>query len=201
MRLFLVALALVSAPTLAHAQYGRDRCKLTVAEAPAIRGFSLGMPMAQAVARFESVKAPKSDEFGVAALDIFPKQVASANPVYDGVKRIFIYFVDEKLSVLSVMYEAKEKWKNEGEYLDAVRESLGLKGGWSFDMSRNLESAPTFFHSMECEGFVVRAGLSGRSAQEPFIVLEDLAAREKVVERKAAKEKKDSEARKKTFKP
>lgn len=194
------AIQLSRPPTPPQLRIIDRRCHLTAQEAPTIRGFTLGMPLTEALKRFAGQKKPLTDEFGITYLVIKPLQ-GIADSEFKGIKGLAFVFLDEKLSSFLVFYEAAPKWKDEREYLDAVQASLKLPGEWEYGSINNPDSAVTSSQQIRCDGFTLSAGIGSPIYQQPFLILEDVNARHTVLARKMAKEKKDSEARKKTFKP
>jgi hypothetical protein len=140
-------------------------CKLTVAQAPAIRGLRLGMTIDQTLADFPGAQAD-SDVRGQLARDYFGSQYASVDPAkyeskekFVGVNSINLSFLDGRLTYFSIHYKGPE-WKSDEQFAASVAEALNLPGVGSWKPIPNGLA-------LSCEGF--RIGLSKAGANSIFV--------------------------------
>jgi len=134
------------------------KCTLTLAQAPEIRGFHLGMSMEQVLARFPGLLIEPANEFGSTKIELVfldgtsptlnPKDVTNArydSKVYinrekfsgfDGVFTIYLRFFDSRISLIRIMYDGSTKWNTTDEFVARISESLGLPKSWQNESDR-----------------------------------------------------------------
>ena len=142
-------------------------CKLTVAQAPAIRGLRLGMTIDQTLALFPSAQAD-SDVRGQLGGDYFGSQSAYVHPAeyeakekFVGVNFINLSFLDGRLTNFSINYKGPE-WKSDEQFAASVAEALNLPGVGSWKPIPNGLA-------LSCEGFrigVLRTGANSISVND-----------------------------------
>ena len=126
-------------------------CRLT--EAPTIRGLKLGQPFA------EAVKVVRNEAAGGLTGGRGARMVRLAagslpSPEFDGVSTVRLRSADgDILSGLEITYDRTATWKSDGEFADAIADSLSLpRRGWRDNP----------FHTLRCEGFSVTVRASRR---------------------------------------
>jgi hypothetical protein len=154
-KLLLLAIVLGAASVVAGqtpSTAARD-CKLTVAQAPGIRGLRLGMTIDQTLAVFPGPQAD-SDVRASLARDYFGSQGASVVPAkyestekFVGVSSIDFGFLDGRLTRFSIQYKGPE-WKSDEQFAAKVAEALSLPGVESW------KPIPDGL-ALACEGFQV----------------------------------------------
>lgn len=191
-QLLALTIILVSATfTLAQAQAAngspQQRCTLTLAQSPTIRGFKLGMTVDEVLARFPSQSqsptiraaldhAPKA--FGVARFSVSPNDKA-----FEGINTFDFEFLDNDLTSFYVAYTGPE-WNSVREFISALSSSLKLPGIEYWEPS----DAETY-RSLKCDGFDVRAVIGGGGPSN-FVKVSNLLAPQTVMARQnEAKEK------------
>jgi hypothetical protein len=140
-------------------------CKLTVAQAPGIRGLRLGMTIDQTLAVFPSAQAD-SEVRRQLGRDYFGSQSASVDPAkyeskekFVGVNSINLSFLDGRLTNFSILYKGPE-WKSDEQFAASVAEALNLPGVGSWKPIPNGLV-------LSCEGF--RIGVSKAGANSIFM--------------------------------
>lgn len=183
----------------------KSTCELTKEQATALRGFRLGMSLREALSHFHRFDTPKTDSCGRLNLDFNDtygnlRRLAIRPQEFEGIRRIRMTFIDERLSYLQVTYD-RSPWKSMDEYLSALSSSLALPGEWQrgaqFPDSNQL-------HVISCDGFKMMAGYS----PAPYLELHDVAALRAVMQRKLEtdaerwrEQQQERERRKREFKP
>jgi hypothetical protein len=131
-------------------------CKLTMAQAPAIRGIRLGMTVDQALAVFPGAQADSDvranlarEHFGSQGVSIDPAKYESTEK-FVGVNSISFGFLDGRLTRFSIQYKGPE-WKSDEQFAAKVAEALSLPGVESWKPIPNGLA-------LSCEGF--RIGVS-----------------------------------------
>jgi hypothetical protein len=163
-KLLLVAIVLGSAsvvPGQTPSTTAGD-CKLTVAQAPALRGIRLGMTIDQTLAVFPGAQAD-SDVRARLARDYFGSQSAYVDPAkyeskeeFGGVNFINLSFLDGRLTSFSISYKGPE-WRSDEQFAARVAESLSLPGVGSWK--------PIFSGlALACEGFRIGVSKAGTNS-------------------------------------
>ena len=137
-------------------------CKLTVAQAPAIRGLRLGMTIDQALAVFPGAKTDSDvrarlarDYFGSQSAQVMPAQYESGEK-FVGVNSIYLSFLDGRLTSFSINYKGPE-WKSDEQFAASVAEALNLPGVGSW------KSAPNVLQ-LACDGFQIGVQRAGQNS-------------------------------------
>lgn len=145
---------------------GAGECKLTLAQAPAIRSIRLGMTVDQALAQFpdaendpEVRRQLSSGQFGVQETNIVPSQYSSREK-FVGVNRVRLTFLDTRLCSFSIWYEGPE-WKTVDEFIIRISEALGLSSAEAWEPKAALQSGNKL---LKCDGFNVSVFASSGSS-------------------------------------
>ncbi|HXG94720.1 MAG TPA: hypothetical protein VNN73_20425 [Blastocatellia bacterium] len=145
----------------------QQECKLTVAQAPAIRGLRLGMTVEQVVELFTGNSQDEelsnqikgnSDKFGVAHLTVTPSSYPS-KAKFAGVNLVRIIFLDGRVNSFSINYKGPE-WDNVDQFITKLSEvyNLPVAKAWR-PVSESQRK------SLKCDGFEIRAvGYSGETS-------------------------------------
>lgn len=183
-----------------------QKCELKAAQSPALRGFRLGMTLAEVSARFPRYGMPEADSCGRLNFSMdatFGRLKAEARrpEEFDGVQGIRLGFLDGQLTYVRVTYDGGTTWRGIGEYLATLSGSLGLPASWYKAEDRTTLSQA---HMVGCDGFKVVAGFNAG----PYVELHDTTAIQTMLRRKvedvAKKEREaeeERERRRKAFKP
>jgi hypothetical protein len=148
----------------------QKKCTKTLAEAPELRGFKLGMTLDQIRKRIPNFKINKPDEFGFAKGTIYSSEAKSSldnpqgtyvNPSkYPEFKEIFMAdlgLINERVVRIKIGYPSGElKMENE-EFQKSVAESLKLPVS-AYVTEEGMFSVGNAM--MNCEGFNVEVGKS-----------------------------------------
>jgi S1-C subfamily serine protease len=183
-----------------------SECALKLTDAPALRGFKLGMNLREVTARFRRFALQETDSCGRLNLDFNESRGALSSLALrphelTGISRLRLTFVDERLAYIRVTYARESSVSNPQEFRASLSASLSLPGKWrATGGGDNWDHA----HVVGCNGFKVMAGyLVG-----PYVELHDVEALRKVLGRKADEEAKrrreaerEQEQRKREFKP
>jgi hypothetical protein len=202
----LLALVLVSA---AFGQVKKEstlkkQCSLTLAQAPQLRGFSLGMTQERVVARFPGISIDRADQSGVAKLRLTVIESlgariaardravqadivdvtgegrsftidASRFPDLKGVRKIQLQFINGRISYVGVAYDDSIKWETLDEFVRTVSKILNLPEEWQ----RPADSDSDREKELRCSDFVLTADVGGDPTDTrvaAHLILEDLAA-------------------------
>jgi hypothetical protein len=153
-RLLLAALLVACAAAAARAQQPpAQTCKLTVGQSPQLRGFRLGMTLEQAKAHAPRISVQEPN-LGYVRAHFAPDNYRDADPnTFEGVRDVFLGFLDERLVSLSVRYDDRVLWRGVGEFASRVSESLKLPDVWRKDDQNG-------HYAMTCDGFVIAVRLN-----------------------------------------
>jgi hypothetical protein len=171
-------------------------CKLTLSQAPVIRGIRLGTTVEQTLAVFpgaaddQALRGRLSGlRFGFQSVMLGPGKYGSKEK-FEGVKSIFVGFLDEQLIFFSLTYDGPE-WTSDEQFTAKVAEALNLPG---------LESWRTVQGGMglACTGFSVTAQ-HGYAEHGPSILIKNLQIDADRIRRERAEEPKEKARR--AFKP
>lgn len=184
---------------------GQLTCALKREDAPALRGFRLGMTLAEALNRFRSLPLPERNSCGRRSLnfsvwDESVPSLAKAFEEFDGVRGLRLSFLDDRLAYVRVTYERGAGGRTPSEFRTATAKKLSLPDAW-----RPLsEFAAEQTHVIGCDGFKIMAGYR----DGPYAELYDTAAVQTLLGRRAAEEDKrrreeevERERRRKSYKP
>ncbi len=154
-KVLLIALVLgvVSAASGQTASTGAGECKLTLAQAPAVRGIRMGMTVDQALALFPGTEESKylrtqllRNNFGFQYLNFSPGQYESKEK-FVGVDLLSINFLDGGIVSFSIRYNGPE-WRSNEQFAATVAEALRLPGSESWKPTPNGRA-------ITCNGFEV----------------------------------------------
>lgn len=171
-------------------------CPLTIAEAPELATFKLGMGLTEVLARLPGVKVSPADELGVSNVYVeFPPEKYSST----GISNLSFEFTDARLSYIRVGYPITTKLNSVDAFLAAVATSLNLSGTWDnfYDRDdktfRDIEDFRD--KSLECRDFRISVGIGveGFGEQTPHIKLEDMTAQRKVKAREDEEQRRKAE--------
>ena len=171
MKKFLLLTIVLGSTAAASAQTtsatGGD-CRLTAAQAPAIRGLRLGMTIDQALGVFPGAQADSDlrarlarDNFGAQFVGVEPSKYESKEK-FAGVGSVNLAFLDGRMTSFQVTYIGPE-WKNEEQFAAKVAETLGLPGVSSWKPGQNVLQ-------LTCDGFRIAVQTIGLNV----IYMEDL---------------------------
>jgi Ankyrin repeats (many copies) len=184
---------------------GQPTCALTTGQAPALRGFRLGMALGEALARFRAFNLPARNSCGRLSLDfnVWDAPVDSFARVpaeFDGVIGLKLAFLDDRLAYVRVIYEKGTGGRTPAEFRATTIERLSLPGRWRPLSEFSMEQTQV----IGCDGFKVMAGYRGG----PYVELYDTAAAQTLLQRRAAEEERrrreeetEQERRRKSYKP
>jgi hypothetical protein len=176
--------------------YQAPKCTLTLDAAPDIRGIRLAMTLKAFRELFPEVEEGEThkmyavpvrqEKYGISTV-LFLRNDIYFNQKLEGLARLEVQFLDEKVSQVQVGYDDSVKWGNLAEFRNQVTEALKLTNAWQ-PTSRGDESV------LECRGFNIIASLS---ELYPTLYLSDMSAPAIIEQRKREEEEKA----KKRFKP
>lgn len=173
-------------------------CTMSLAQAPAIAGFRLGMTREEVQARFPNSPVPAPDESGLSIMHLRGIQ-APAGSALEGANNLTIELLDDRLVYIRVSYATTDKWQSMDEFVASVAERLGVRGQWKrfYDWeNKTIRDAEDLRDSaLECHGFRLSAGIGieglTSNEQTPHLELEDMSAIQTIrarEEQRAAKE-------------
>lgn len=161
MRLTVLTLAFFLITPAVSAQ----RCELTLDQSPRLRGFRLGMTVAQARAKLPGVTIPAPNEKGGQTLFLKADALRKSDPSASAdVRSGLVEFFDGRLVFVLVNYDDSVRWEGVDEFTFSVSQALGLPPVWARPAS--AENVPDYYEDysaervMMCSGFMVRATLS-----------------------------------------
>lgn len=134
-----------------------QKCSLTLAQSPAIRGFKLGLDVDEVLRQFpgrsedpyvRSALSSADSQFGVAKLHV-PTFPYKSEKRFEGISQFDFEFLDKRLTSISVLYEGPE-WNSVDEFISKLAEPLNLPGA-SYWTPSNLSTIKT----LKCAGFEV----------------------------------------------
>lgn len=201
-----------------------EKCNLNIDQAPALRGFRLGMTTAQVAERL-GITPPPANDLGQATIiidDIYSSDETKPDvgvmlltskhiPDFDGVENVQLELVDGRLARIEVAYTDDIRWKSSGEFAENTAKLLNLPGTWD-DVG---DSKYSDYKSLMCGSppFIVHAGYKTQinhldKGKVLFIELQDLMQSieptVRKVEKREEQEKQrevDEERRRREFKP
>lgn len=184
------AQALVRSYPLYTSAY-QEICPLTLAQAPELRSFDLGITVEQLKARFPGIKIKRADEFGVSEVTFVYREGVDrpraagfgtyALPKSDFVAMLTLDLIDGRVSRISLIYNGPTEWNTADEFVAAISGLLGLSGVWRpLNLPKNR---------LECSGFRITAAVTNvEGRKRSSLVLNDLAAEQVVEDRKKQKQ-------------
>jgi hypothetical protein len=186
-----------------------SKCDVRPEEAPALRGFRLGMEIAE-------VRKALSD-FKMIGSDIQPRDELGASSVVfrgtkgaslKGVSKLALKFLDDRVTSISVTYDGSVKWDNAAQFLSRINTALSFPDAWRFTGPRD-----TGEYKMTCRGLNLEvdfnAGLyptlTFNNSEAPKIVIKRKEEKDELRRRAEAereeKRQRAEEERRKEFKP
>lgn len=147
-RILIAVVAAWCGAVTASALQPQPTCNLKVENAPAVRGFRLGMTTAEVKARVPNLII-KDTGFG-AAESYFSVSVFNGAPpeIFKGVNHLSMSFTDKRLVRLSVEYANQIKWRNADQFAEKVSAGLKLPKLWQADGDGATRL-------LTCDGFTV----------------------------------------------
>lgn len=139
---------------------GTGECKLTLAQAPAIRGIRLGMSVDQVLAQIPGAEADSDllarlsrDNFGSKSAIVTPGRYVTSKEKFAGVNSINLSFFDGRLASFFIPYDGRE-WRSDKQFVARLAEVLSLPdvGSWK-PINNGLAIA--------CDGFEISGQLHG----------------------------------------
>jgi hypothetical protein len=140
-----------------------QKCSLTLAQSPAIRGLKLGMNVDEVLQQFPgTVDEPHvrnalsmaDKEFGVARFGVTTRPAASDSR-FAGIYGLSFEFLDRRLSSIWVQYAGPE-WRNVDEFISRLSAPLNLPGPISWEPANVVDQK-----TLKCAGFEIRAHVGG----------------------------------------
>jgi len=158
MKYFLTLSLLIIASQLACST--KQPCTVNLADSPELRGFKLGMSLAEIQKKFPGFPEVRANQFGLTTVEmdidydnnLLNQEVDTSNfslrdtldqkiemisqlklsdyPQLSNIKHIKLILVDNKVVRIVIFYPNDLKWKNSDEFLRQVNESLKLDGTW-----------------------------------------------------------------------
>lgn len=175
----LLVIALASAAPAIYAQQPSQDCSLK--EAPALRGFRLGMSVLEVRMNLEdktqfdlSIRASSAPTFTVRITAAELKEALA-----EGVDEFNLSFVDGKVAVIKLTYNGAMSWDGAGDFLAKESETLGLPkpAGAGSSGSQGNEK-----YKVACRSFAVTLAYS--FGVSPSVTMNDLAAQKLADQRK-----------------
>ena len=162
-------------------------CKMTLNQAPVLRGFKLGM--SQAEIEPAGLSGPWQDEgLGFSQALLIGRQLEGAKG--ENVHHIILQALDKKITSIEVTYDGSIKWSNAREFATAVYNGLMPV---TVSVPLGVRSSGPYY--MDCGGFALDVDYG--SGIIPRVHLYDPSAYQVVEQRKAGRENK----KRQTFKP
>jgi hypothetical protein len=163
--LIAIMTGLVSTVAAQTSGSGPGECKLTLAQAPAIRGIRLGMTVDQVLAQVPGSEADSNllaglsrDYFGSRNVTVAPGNYATAKEKFAGINSINLSFLDGRLLSFHVRYNGPE-WRSKEQFVARVAEALNLPGVGAWKASNNALA-------VGCDGFEVSVQTFGGPESE-----------------------------------
>jgi len=172
MKLLLLVALIIAAVSSAFAQTpntSTGECKLTLAQAPAIRGIRLGMSADQVLAQIPGSEADSAllarlarDYFGSRSAVVTPGRYVTSKEKFGGINVINLHFLDGRLVSFSIQYDGPE-WRSNEQFVARLAEVLNLPGVGSWKASSNGLA-------IACDGFEI----AGQGPTPPSIAMKDM---------------------------
>jgi hypothetical protein len=176
-------------------------CELTTEQFPAIRGFRLGMTVAEVKRRFVTgFDEARADKYGMMMVQLttpasitFPVAVNPSE--FAGVFQLNFTFYEGRLIETRYKY-TPAKWRDIREFLDVASPVLNID-------VRQWAVTNTGSARLDCAGFAVQARLVAFSSHQdmPDITVTDTKAKADATKRKAEAIRQSEEERRRSFRP
>jgi hypothetical protein len=165
-----------------------QQCELNLEQAPRLRGFKLGMSVAQARAKLPGVTFPKPDDNGDLSLFLRGPALRKSDPsASEDVSNGLFTFFDGRLVSLTIGYADSVKWESVDEFAFSVSQSLGLPPVWPRRAAQSDDSgySETYIseRNLMCQGFMVSVRLNKFSRSPVSLNLMDTSYPELLSER------------------
>lgn len=164
-------------------------CTLKLAQAPELRGFHLGMSLAEIQSRFPGFPSVSGNQYGLATVEIssaYARNVldqsagdkvislvsAAPFPELRELKHIQLKLMDGRVTDILIYYSNDIGWKSADEFAQKTGESLKLDGSWR---KVGADSDYSEARSMQCggplkgEGFTISSGIQKPSLENPLL--------------------------------
>jgi hypothetical protein len=171
-----------------------------------LRGFKLGMTVAEVKARVPNLRLKAADSFNFVdySAAVRTDKYLSLAPQLKGVESISFEFLDDRVSSVLFVYDNSPRWESGEKFATQVSSALGLKVHWV-----NYRTGPTSplddVKYTVCRDTVLMAGLTWLGHRQfPAVRIRDLAAHALWHQRRraAADRKREAEEnRRRWFKP
>lgn len=157
----LMILAAMANSALGQTQTEVQKCSLSAAQSPTIRGLRLGMGVEEVLSQFPGKSGDPTirtnllwgeKNFGHAKFSV---PTPSETGKHEGIYQFDLEFLDNRLAAFGIQYKGPE-WKNVDEFIARISESLSLPAA-NFWTPSNLATVKT----LNCTGFEVRVFLGG----------------------------------------
>jgi hypothetical protein len=130
------------------------QCTLTLAQAPAIRGFRLRMTLAEVRARFPTLQVKAAAREGYTDATIYAQELRG-NTDFKGINRVTLQFLDNRITFIAVEYDDSVRWDSVDELLPSLTSSLGLPGLSAWRASFPQDDGGLRAKRLTCDGFQV----------------------------------------------
>jgi hypothetical protein len=188
-------------------------CSMSLEQAPAARGFRLGQDVEEIIARWPRLrywhaKSRQIEQDGAYNLpfSMYDKgRKLNLGEEMEGVDNINLFFLDDKLYYLVVMYSEYEP-QDINDFIQQASESLGLPtSGWRRESASSAR--------LTCKGFElhIQTGKEGRRVEPPALILLDAAAagelrrrqdeRKRLESERQLEKQREAERKRRVFKP
>lgn len=152
-------------------------------QAPALRGFRLGMPLMDVKGALEDTslfdaKISGGNQVGSRAVRLQGSELKGDNA--EGVDDVDLVFVDERLANIKVNFNSGMRWDSAQDFFTRMSETLGLPKP-VIEESRGSNQRNQK-HMVECATFSVT--LAYAFGVTPSVVISDMAAQRKVGDRR-----------------
>lgn len=166
-----------------------------------LRGFQIGMSVAEVKRRLPSLKPSPPNNYGVSAAAVVLGALERRDPLLKDVRGANFALLDGRVSGVTVFYNDAAGWESAGQFSAQVAEAMNLTSDW---LPMRTAALGTLY-VMRCEGVSVVAGLSRMGgARFPVISLRDERAMTTIMGRikdEELKKQKAAEERRRSFKP
>ena len=123
-------------------------------------------------------------------------------PALKGIRKIQIRFINARLAYLEVGYDDQVSWDSLDQFVDTISSTLKLPNQWQTPPDSDGQAK-----ELRCEGFTISANMAGDPNDVhlgPELILQDVAAWDAMSKRQnevVEKNKRDEDAKRKSFKP
>ncbi|HEX8176985.1 MAG TPA: hypothetical protein VF543_17980 [Pyrinomonadaceae bacterium] len=180
--LFITAMAVTGA-LAQKKQKGAPVVQCPLQQAPAIRGFRLGMPLMDVKGALEDAslfdaKLSGDNKVGSRAIRLQGAELKGDNA--EGVDDVDLVFVDERLANVKVNFNSAMRWDSAQDFFTRMSETLGLPKPTGEEASGSNQRNQKY--TVECATFSVT--LTYSFGVTPSVAITDTAAQRKVSDRR-----------------